>query len=587
MKVPTYESPQVQPAKGAVPNLAGSPAQPYLKVRADADTFGAGVAEATARGAGNIAGAVSHVSAQAAELARKARAEANDIARTQARGTYQDMVDREQRDLANYRGQAAFAETGNVYERLAKSREEIKKSLANDEVRQLVDLDFDTIDRGNRNVVETHVRREWSRADDESFARDDTSTLRSLATNAQSAPEVQSGFFSMREESIREYAKRRGLDAGAEAQLVTDFRRRAHQVVLNQLESLGDTKGLRTYFSTVKEELGELGAKYQGRITALTEAESSEREAAVIMSESRPDPAYPWADPELALSKVGEVDEALRPKVRQLVEHQLDIAERLRKRAGEQKLAEAFGILEQTGTLESKQMQPVKNWLLDPKNGAGDLWHKLEAEYRSEVRANRIARTGSRAALSAEEKARRELARQRLEEFKALPDEDQVRLDVDAEYVGDVDPRTRAVMKQVQKKTGARLERGDLVSDRHFTDSVTAFAAQNGITDAKKVVKLKAYMTDWRNQQKDGVRQEDLDKALQEATTKVVIERPILWDKETTRFEAGMRAPPPDGAPASVKSAGPKLSKKDRAVQLKREGKSVSDIARTLTSEGY
>ena len=273
----------------------------------------------------------------------------------------------------------------------------------------------------------------------------------------------------------------RTRDAAPEAAAVERTRALTalHQGSVESLLAAGRAADAQRYLARFGGEMNaEVAAKLGRPVAESSRAAEVESRGAAIIGEAT-DKAYGYVDPAKALAAVEAIpdDQAeLKKGVRQLVEHQVARSEGLRKRAGDEKLNEAIALLEQGVGLTSPRMAPLKAWLLDPKNGAADLWQRLERGERAERRADRTA--------GAEERRRqRELNQEALYGFDALPPEEKIAVDVAGSFP-DVDGPTRAHLRAKQQKAKEGWQKDQGVGETEFQRLVKTEVA--GVVTSKK-----------------------------------------------------------------------------------------------------
>ncbi len=252
-----------------------------------------------------------------------------------------------------------------------------------------------------------------------------------------------------------------------------------HKGAVESLLAAGRAADAERYLARFRGEIDpEIAAKLGRPVAESSRAAEVESRGAAIVRDAT-DRAYGYVDPAKALAAVEAIpdDQAeLKKGVRQLVEHQVARSEGLRKRAGEEKLNEATALLEQGVGLTSPRMAPLKAWLLDPKNGAADLWQRLERGDRAERRADRTS--------AAEERRHQsELNRVALETFEGLPPEEKIAVNV-AEIYPDTDRVTRARLAAKQQKARQQWQKDLGVGETEFQRVVKTEVA--GVVTTKK-----------------------------------------------------------------------------------------------------
>lgn len=570
-KVPSYDSPQVSLRPVATP---------YSNDRATPDAFGAGI--------GRIAD-------KAADVVQGMRKKADDFRVDMADLEFGKAVNdglHGEDGFLNKRGENAL-NAAPTMEGFEKVRQKISRALANDEQRQT----FEMRSLGRVNQAKASIDGHSARERFTVYGSAAEGHAKLALQDAALAPDVEGANSAIGKAltspdggpgPLRRYWREMGLTAEDMKAREGTFRADAYGAALSQILAKGDGAGARAYFSQVRGALGEKGPKFEHDIHVVEQSQGAEVLAGTIVRGAT-DRAYGWVDPTSALAAVDTIPEGpMRDEVRQRVEHRVQKAVALKKEAGEQKFQEAISVYYAGGkNLGAQGMAPIKAWLLDPKNGAADLWRRLELEDGRERREDRATRDRSNEAAMAE--------------FLANADRDRVRVNIDREYLGKADKETRDKMRKHLNDSKKRVEEDDGVGETQMLRLVdsTADAVDGVRTSTPARNQLKAHMNRWWAQQRGEKKREptteeinsELGKALELFDTG-------FWGTNKFGFqlqpgEDAEAQEPTDQPYAPNRAVGPapattgKQPLEHRALQLKREGKSKEEARRILDAEGY
>lgn len=341
---------------------------------------------------------------------------------------------------------------------------------------------------GLRDSIIDHVGRE-----SEAYALEQHKGALAFATNlgVQGAVAARPGLAADSAEvaearqSILNAVQARTRDSAPEAAAAerTEALTALHKGAVESLLAAGRGADAQRYLTRYRGEIdAAVAAKLERPVAETARAAEVESLGAAIVSDAT-DKAYGYVDPTKAFAAVEAIPNdqpELKEGVRRLVEHQVARAEGIRKKAGEERLNEAISLLEQGTSLNSARMAPLKAWLLDPKNGSAELWHRLERSERAERRAERTSSAEAR-------RRQRDLNQEALYSFDALPPEEKNAVDV-AERFPDVDGPTRAHLRAKQQKAKEGWQKDQGVGETEFQRVVKAEIA--GVVTGKKDAEL-------------------------------------------------------------------------------------------------
>lgn len=289
----------------------------------------------------------------------------------------------------------------------------------------------------------------------------------------------------------------REVDRGA-PQAVIDQKRRVfatafHGTRMEQLVAAGDAAGLRGYLDTHGPTM-EPGAraKWQKTAEALGRDAEAEGMAGRILQGARVE-GYDWLDPTRALAAVESVPAGpMRDEVRQRVEHQVQKAEALRERAGKEALNRVLAIYGESGNPNDPRIAPIKAWMLDPANGAADLWNRFRNDVEADARARR---TEARVVRNERSTLEQELVR----DFRAREPEERATLDLAAEYTGrGASKSTLDLLRAEQMKARDTVRKGQAPAEAEFYRTTRAEAVASGLTQKQAQDAFVAHMATWR-----------------------------------------------------------------------------------------
>lgn len=485
------------------------------------------------------------------------------------------------------RGRAAAEKSAELLAALERDREEIARSIRNEDARELFLMRTSGLVEDARRRAERHVAQQIREAEVASLKARSEAALTAIANNFRD-PEAVARQVAALEGPIRALAL---SQEDADAQ-VAEWHREVAKVRLNQYLSTRDWRGAQELFAQVRDSLGQEATRYEKDISALRRSSEAERLAASAVEMARGPNGrvdVEWAV-DMVDSLVSADDVELRDEVRQRVEHRVNLAEREWRLEVSNRFDRAFSAYLKSGHLSAIDPRD-KAWLIE---NAPEEWDRLRMKARQDAAYYRARQN---------EQQRGETPEQRLAfvEFKAdiAANPDRYAEMTPAEFATMWGPKLSpgdfegagtlfAATKKEQKLSSGEfgafvrdnIRKTEMLSkDRRRAD---LYAARMGDLRRSFLEKNKRYPTI-----------PEMEEMHAEATRMVTIERPWWFDTEKPAFEVPVDelpgAPAAGAAPQTSASPPPaaRPSARDRARALQQQGLTPAEIARVLNEEGY
>jgi hypothetical protein len=477
-KVPQYE-PQVQERPVGTP---------YSNVHYAPEDFGSAIGQGARRASGELEQAAAIQRAEA-EKARKFRSD--DAYLKFAQGATDIMWD-SKTGYMNQRGEAALDHDG-VVGSLRKLQREIFQELPDDETKQL----YLTKSTGHLEQARESINRHAAQQTDEVYktVADGQAKLAldTIGLNYSDPKAVDSAMGKVLFDPdggagpLPRYLKDvlHLPDAAIEAQ-VADFKAKGYGAALKGYLAASDGTGAKAYFEQVKGQLGSEAATLERDVHHLFAATQAGRDASEIASSSKLK-GYEWIDPDAARAKLETIPEGPRREAaRKVLDDQLQDAAASKKRGGENVFEQALSLYWQNGNnLHDPKMSGFASYLLDPNNGAVELWNRLQRE-------DELARSRSREATA-------RVNTDALKDFMARPSDERAHLNIDTVYGGSTTKPMRDQMRAEQNKLVEQMRKAGGLQTSEFDKSLeTAINKAPDLKSSKGNQRdFKAYMNRW------------------------------------------------------------------------------------------
>lgn len=480
-RIPTYDSPQVRSRPLGAPRLS---------------SVGSSGLEAVGAGLQQAGGVMNQVAERA--HAQAAAADATN-GETELEQVHTRIFFDADTGLFHKKNKDAFAAEAPAFETLAKERERIARGLGSDRAREIFTLRAQRSEAGLRRQTENYLAREAEAALQESSrgriaVGEDTIAQGAWADTK--AVEDQAGMMASAAMAL-------ATTPEGQAAAKNDALQRAYSTAINMRLANGDAQGAQELLATHGDKLGVQASALRKRVQVELQAGQAAREAAALIDGARDEQGRVDGAKVMA-----QLDAGVAPPVRELALERLKLADESMKRQSDARYNELVALHERVGTVNHPGIRGLKEWFLDPANGATERWTSFERGLAAEGRAAR--RSGVE-----ERRLQATLNAEALTGFRALDPEDQVAADIDGAYA-DADRTTRNKIREFQKVSRQRAEKGLQVDDQEFSRSLDAEAQRAGVPkDNLKAFRSK--MTAWRlkklqeNNGKDATRSEFLE----------------------------------------------------------------------------
>lgn len=417
-------------------------------------------------------------------------------------------------------------------------------------------------------------------------------TATSKAANLYADPEALKQELTMGQGAVILRGQQLGWTGEKTRAELARFSTRFHLSVLDRMTDAGEGQLAADYLKAHGEQIdGETrGKSGVDKVVAGLELKTrSAFEAARIQQEAGPQ-AY-----DVQMGLAAKVED---PELRDAIVARLDktrVAQENGRRAAEdQRLGRVYQQIHGNGGHLDKTSKDFQLLSDEAKAKAMDKAFSIRASRTSRAGANRVD----------------EIA---LATFDALNVDDQLTINPDVDFPEVSDLGRQKLLGRLKKVRAAR-DKGLLPKQQEVKDKVNSAAKRLGLNKAA-TERFRGYVLDqWYERLEDDKKpptSEDLTKIIGEALQYGDADGGSLLSKNKYRFQAdgdfkafpaeeqrypGSKdaAPAADNAPAATPAAGAlkvpstqKPSKKDRALQLRQQGKSNAEIANTLSSEGY
>jgi Trp operon repressor len=549
-----------------------------------------------------IAGALNEAGHAAVQLTarefEKGQKEASLVQRTQASAAAQDFVTKRFYSKDGLFSKQSATELLDDEEKafgdFDRTVTSLREGFRSPEDQQAFLADMSGLRSSLRRQVETHVAQRF-----------ETEKVDSARARVEKGlTNIQAGMWADPAEVAKEIGRMQEsaplLAPSAEGQEVArnDIATKAWLTVIEQHLSQQDAVGARDVIKAHGVELAAHRAALEKRIQAIENATTAETAASTIAKAASD--ARGWMNEKKAEELLGKVPPGpLRDEVEQRLDHKKTIAREIKKGDIDTAVNAALSSYTRGGNTLSAIRPDLKQWLQD---NAADEWLKI-------VRADRAEHRSARAAQTEERRLQAQLNAEALSDFKAKETADQLKVgNIDTEYP-DADLTTRNKIREEQKKARASQGKAEAIFGDEFKSAARAEALKAGIKGKKEQDRFISGLDSWRTNWSDthGGKPPSREDFLKEVADRLLYDDGGYFGRGRFKYEfrddeeftpsdeqpykpepgvAGSSSAPAAEAPQQAPAAA-RPSKKDRAVQLKNEGKSVAEITATLNAEGY
>jgi hypothetical protein len=372
---------------------------------------------------------------------------------------------------------------------------------------QLVEQHVDTLENDNQKAafmahardkvttyareIQAHAGNEAEKAQSQSYKTNREAELQHVASFADDPQGRDTSISNLRLVAMSE-AGRLGLKATDQQKWADLAETDARAAALNSLIARGNVAEAEAFYAVSKDKLGDKGDRIERQIQELHIATVVDEKASAIVAASLI-PGTSWAAPGKALAAV-EAMKNVRPeekdRIRKAVEHQVTKLEQTRVDTAERYMSYGLTVYNETGTIQSPAMAPVRAWLLDPANGAANYWQRI---VNVDDQRKALGRTSS----AEERRAQAEANALARAEYLALSPGEQVRTNIDGKYAGRADQTTLYGLKRVQSSSRKIIEGGGLASETEFQRFATR-AAKDAKLKKDVAADFVMSIADWR-----------------------------------------------------------------------------------------
>jgi hypothetical protein len=458
--------------------------------------FEAGQAGQAVKAAGQMVGQAWNAVAQEKKKADAARAveELASFTRDADAELFDPTVDEASQQPKGYtlkRGKVAFADRDNTQGRIDALVEQHTANLVNDDQKKA----FLSQAREKVNTyvrqIQVHAGREAESVQSQAYKINREAGLQHVANFADDPAGRTAGIEAVTAAADAE-AITIGLDPEAREKWVKLAETDARVSALNSLLARGNIREAESFYAVSKDALGDKGDRIARQIEELRVANVVDQKASAIVAASLI-PGTSWAAPgkaQAAVETMKDVKPEEKAKIRQLVEHQVQKLEQTRVDTAERYMSYGLTVYNETGTLQSPAMAPVRAWLLDPANGAANYWQRI---VNVDDQRKALGRTSS----AEERRAQAEANALVRAEYLALSPGEQVRANIDAKYAGRADDTTLYGLKRVQNASKKVVDGGGLATETEFQRFATR-AAKDAKLPKDTAADFVMSIADWR-----------------------------------------------------------------------------------------
>jgi len=458
--------------------------------------FEPGQAGQAIKATGQMVGQVWNAVAEEKQKADAARAveELGAFTREADAELFDPTVDEASKQPKGYtlkRGKVAFADRDNTQGRIDALVEQHAANLVNDDQKAAFLAQAREKVNSYSRQIQVHAGREAENAQSQAYKINREAGLQHVASFADDPAGRTEGIESVTAAADAE-AITLGLDPEAREKWVRIAETDARVSALNSLLSRGNIREAESFYAASKDKLGDKGDRIARQIEELRIANVVEQKASEIVAASLI-PGTSWAavgKAQAAVEAMKDVRPEEKQKIRQLVEHQVAKLEQTRTDAAERYMSYGLTVYNETGTLQSPAMAPVRAWLLDPVNGAANYWQRI---VNVDDQRKALGRTSS----AEERRAQAEANALVRAEYLALPPGVQVRTDIDAKYAGRADDTTLYDLKRIQNASKKVVDGGGLASETEFQRFATK-AAKDAKLPKDVAADFVMSIADWR-----------------------------------------------------------------------------------------
>jgi hypothetical protein len=339
--------------------------------------------------------------------------------------------------------------------------------------------------------IQAHAGNEAEKAQSQAYKIDREAELNHVASFADDQVGRDTAISNLRLVALSE-AGRLGLPATEQQKWADLAESDARAAALNSMIARGNIREAESFYATSKDKLGDKGDRIARQIEELRIANVVEQKASAIVAASLI-PGTSWAavgKAQAAVEAMKDVKPEEKQRIRQLVEHQVAKLEQTRVDTAERYMSYGLTVYNETGTLQSPAMAPVRAWLLDPVNGAANYWQRI---VNVDDQRKALGRTSS----AEERRAQAEANALVRAEYLSLPPGVQVRTDIDAKYAGRADDTTLYGLKRVQNASKKVVDGGGLASETEFQRFATK-AAKDAKLPKDVAADFVMSIADWR-----------------------------------------------------------------------------------------
>jgi hypothetical protein len=544
-------------------------------------------ASAVSKGLEDAASAANHIAAAVEEKRKEADAIAvnDNLTKLQTYITHTTVGDSTDPNappgLLSIKGKDAFAASPKVQESIDKAQKDLGSSLANDNQRKLWAQHSRSMVESAKSRIEGHVAQQMDVVREQSLNGRVDSALNDIAANYADGP----GAAQKEAEVGQAIAAFQAPYGNAEAK-VAEWQQKVAATRMRQYVENRDLKGAEELFATSKDKLGTQAAQFAHTIQVMRQDREGETVAkSIVDSATNPEGKV---DIGQAFAKLDDIpDVKLRDEARQRVMQRVALADRTWKAKVDKYADSAWQQYTETGTIDGINAD-TKSWLFV---NSIDEWRKIENTARIEAERSikpQKETDGQRAALL---DVRSSLA-EKPDDFRAMSPGKFAR-----DWQGRLSPEgfreaSRIFADLRKQPPGTESEFNRFVSDEiKSTDSLRS-SKESGDRFRAEMDSLRRDYKAQHNGREPGLSEYQRIRA---DAWKTVLERGWLWDSQKPAFQvpkdkrvepAGATdgGSPSPSAPVQVKAKPPK---KDRVIELSRQGKSLKEITDTLNAEGY
>lgn len=364
-RVPVYDTPEVA-------------SQPIAPVQVNLNTQG--LSSGFAQGLSSVGQAADQMVSIVKEEKNKADAARTSDGQTKLQAAINNGFYDPQNGLMHKQGEAAVAAAGDLYDNLAKERQNIADNyLENDEQRRVFMLRTGGLLEDAHKGIENHVGQQIHVANQATLGAAIETSLMAVS-GAYSSPEIAARQLASVESQVR--ALQLSPEAGDAT--IAKFREQVASTRLKQAIDNRDYDWASKFLAISKPDLGVQAGQFERTIEALGDQSYGQQAAQELVKRATDPVSGLFHEDRLSPDLLSQVDPKRSRAVEEAFNPLREQAERYSKATINQNFASAFSVLDATHSL-SGVPPATRAWLIQ---FAPEKWNELETKQRELIHAH-------------------------------------------------------------------------------------------------------------------------------------------------------------------------------------------------------